>query len=89
MNLTVNQMLALQEWSEKRRPVTMIEDITKLIIEEAKSRDRSPIHLALKEVMRSVNRIMISKIADVERLSLMEISEEEKEKVLILILQGD
>jgi len=67
----------------------MIENIITLIIAEAKSRARSPIHLALKEVMRAVNRIMMSKIADVERVNAMEIPDEEKTKVLNLILQAD
>jgi len=66
----------------------MIEDIIRLICAEGKSRARSPIHLALKEVMRSINSIMIERIADLERTNQMQIPEDEKERIIELILQA-
>jgi len=64
----------------------MIEDIIRLICAEGRSRVRSPLHLALKEVMRSINRIMVDKIAALERTNEMELPEDEKQRIIELIL---
>jgi len=66
----------------------MIENIITLIIAEAKSSDIPILHQALGDVMVRLNTIIQFKIEDIRKVQDMEISDEDKEKIIDLILQA-
>ena len=67
----------------------MIDNIITLIIAEAKAGDIPSLPQALGDLMVNLNRIIQYKIADIEKVFAMEISDDEKERIIEMILQAD
>ena len=67
----------------------MIDNIITLIIAEAKAKGDISFRIALNEVMQEINTIITCKDADLGRVKEMEIPEEEKDRIVEVILQAD
>jgi len=88
MNLSENYMISLHDWREKWRSYLMIEDIITLIIAEAKAWPDSTLLQGLNEVKAYLNIVIEWKIADIEKVQEMQISDDDKENIIKLILQA-
>ncbi|MBA7494741.1 hypothetical protein ES702_05318 [subsurface metagenome] len=67
----------------------MINNILKLIIEEAQAEHDIPLPFSFRKIMFSLQGIIDTKIMDIARVNAMEIPDEQKARITNLILHID
>jgi len=67
----------------------MLKDIVKLIISEAQGENAPPLPAALRQIMLDVDNVIDSKVTDIAAVSKMQIPDQEKLRIIKMILQSD